>query len=91
MEVARQLLMEDWDLKYVHKNAYTLDASLIPDFSQAPSDDEVFNLSPFEVKYNENRQFFVEGTEIFDKGGILVYQTYRWNSNKQKQYCPWLQ
>lgn len=55
------------DLKYVHKNAYTLDVSLIPDFSQAPSDDHIFNLSPFEVQFNENRQFFVEGTEIFDK------------------------
>lgn len=59
------------DLKYVYKNAYTLDISLIPDFSQAPSDDQVFNLSPFEIKYNENRQFFVEGTEIFDKGAYL--------------------
>lgn len=59
------------DLKYVHKNAYTLDVSLIPDFSQAPSDDQIFNLSPFEVQFNENRQFFVEGTEIFDKLGYL--------------------
>lgn len=59
------------DLKYVHKNAYTLDVSLIPDFSQAPSDDQIFNLSPFEVQFNENRQFFVEGTEIFDKSGYL--------------------
>lgn len=59
------------DLKYVFNNAYTLDVSLIPDFSQAPSDDQIFNLSPFEVKFNENRQFFVEGTEIFDKLGYL--------------------
>ena len=59
------------DLKYVYNNAYTLDMSLIPDFSQAQSDDQIFNLSPFEIKYNENRQFFVEGTEIFDKGAYL--------------------
>jgi hypothetical protein len=59
------------DLKYVHKNAYTLDVSLIPDFSQAPSDNQIFNLSPFEVRFNENRQFFIEGTEIFDKSGYL--------------------
>lgn len=59
------------DIKYVYKNAYTLDVSLIPDFSQAPSDDEVLNLSPFDIKYNENRQFFVEGTELFDKGNYL--------------------
>lgn len=59
------------DVKYVYNNAYTLDVSLIPDFSQAQSDDQVFNLSPFEIKFDENRQFFVEGTEIFDKGGYL--------------------
>lgn len=59
------------DVKYVHNNAYTLDVSLIPDFSQALSDNQIFNLSPFEVRFNENRQFFIEGTEIFDKGGYL--------------------
>lgn len=59
------------DVKYVYNNAYTVDVSLIPDFSQAQSDDEVFNLSPFEIKFDENRQFFVEGAEIFDKGGYL--------------------
>ncbi|QHI37200.1 hypothetical protein IMCC3317_25780 [Kordia antarctica] len=59
------------DVKYVHDNSYTLDVSLIPDFSQALSDKQIFNLSPFEVRFNENRQFFVEGTEIFDKGGYL--------------------
>lgn len=59
------------DVKYVHNNAYTLDISLIPDFSQAQSDDQIFNLSPFEIKFDENRQFFVEGTEIFDKGNYL--------------------
>ncbi|MEM6685253.1 MAG: DUF5916 domain-containing protein, partial [Bacteroidota bacterium] len=59
------------DAKYVHNNSYTLDVSLIPDFSQALSDNQIFNLSPFEVRFNENRQFFIEGTEIFDKGGYL--------------------
>jgi len=59
------------DVKYVYDNAFTLDVSLIPDFSQAQSDDQIFNLSPFEIKFDENRQFFVEGTEIFDKGGYL--------------------
>lgn len=59
------------DVKYVHDNSYTIDASLIPDFSQALSDNQIFNLSPFEVRFNENRQFFIEGTEIFDKGGYL--------------------
>ncbi len=59
------------DMKYVYDNSYTLDVSLIPDFSQAPSDNQVLNLSPFEIQFNENRQFFVEGTELFDKGGYF--------------------
>ena len=59
------------DVKYVIDNAYTLDVSVIPDFSQARSDDQVFNLSPFEVQFAEQRPFFIEGTELFDKGGYL--------------------
>lgn len=59
------------DAKYVYNQAYTLDVSLIPDFSQTPYDNQVYNVSPFEVKYNEQRQFFVEGTELFDKGGYF--------------------
>ncbi|MDZ7738770.1 MAG: DUF5916 domain-containing protein [Bacteroidales bacterium] len=35
------------------------------------SDDQVLNLSPYEVKYNERRQFFTEGTDVFNKGGIF--------------------
>ena len=59
------------DVKYVIANAYTLDVSVIPDFSQARSDDQVLNLSPFEVQFAEQRPFFIEGTELFDKGGYL--------------------
>jgi hypothetical protein len=31
----------------------------------------VLNLSPFEVKFNENRSFFTEGTELFNKGNLF--------------------
>ena len=51
-----------------------LDMTLIPDFGQVAADAEmVLNLSPFEVKYEEKRQFFNEGTELFDKGGDMFY------------------
>lgn len=33
--------------------------------------DVKFGLSPFEVRYDEKRQFFTEGTELFDKCGIF--------------------
>ena len=35
------------------------------------SDNQVLNLSPFEVRFDENRQFFTEGTELFNKGGLF--------------------
>jgi hypothetical protein len=59
------------DIKYGINESFTLDATLIPDFGQTQSDNKVLNLSPFEVKYNENRNFFTEGTELFNKGDLF--------------------
>jgi hypothetical protein len=59
------------DLKYGVNESFTLDATLIPDFGQVVSDNVINNLSPYEVKFQENRQFFTEGTEIFNKAGLF--------------------
>lgn len=59
------------DVKYGINQAFTLDATLIPDFGQVQSDNQVLNLTPFEVKFNENRSFFTEGTELFNKGSLF--------------------
>lgn len=59
------------DIKYGINQAFTLDMTLIPDFGQVQTDDEVLNLSPFERKYAENRPFFTEGTELFNKGNLF--------------------
>ncbi|MFA6128094.1 MAG: DUF5916 domain-containing protein [Bacteroidales bacterium] len=59
------------DLKYGINDAYTLDMTLIPDFGQRKSDQLILNLTPYEVKYQENRQFFTEGMELFDKSGLF--------------------
>jgi len=59
------------DIKYGINQSYTLDLTLIPDFGQVQSDNQVLNLSPFEVKYGENRPFFTEGTELFNKGNLF--------------------
>jgi len=61
------------DLKYGINESFTLDMTLIPDFGQVASDAMVLNLSPFEVKYEEKRQFFNEGTELFSKGRDMFY------------------
>lgn len=59
------------DLKYGINDAFTLDMMLIPDFGQIQSDDQKLNLSPFELYYDEKRQFFTEGTELFQRGNIF--------------------
>ena len=59
------------DVKYGISQAITLDMTLIPDFGQVQSDNQVLNLTPFEVKFNENRSFFTEGTELFGIGNYF--------------------
>ena len=59
------------DLKYGINESFTLDMILIPDFGQKESDKKVLNLSPYEVKYEEKRPFFTEGTELFNKAGLF--------------------
>ncbi|MGI8952535.1 MAG: DUF5916 domain-containing protein [Chitinophagaceae bacterium] len=59
------------DVKYGINESFTLDMTLIPDFGQVQSDNQILNLTPFEVKYNENRSFFTEGTELFNKGNLF--------------------
>ena len=59
------------DIKYGLNESFTLDATLIPDFGQVISDNVINNISPFELQFKENRQFFTEGTELFNKAGIF--------------------
>ncbi len=59
------------DVKYGISESFTLDATLIPDFGQVISDNVVNNISPFEIQFKENRPFFTEGTELFNKAGIF--------------------
>lgn len=59
------------DIKYGINEAFTMDMTLVPDFGQVVFDNQVLNLSPFEVQFNENRQFFTEGTELFNKSGLF--------------------
>ncbi|TYP98241.1 carbohydrate binding protein with CBM9 domain [Tenacibaculum adriaticum] len=59
------------DVKYGLSENFTLDATLIPDFSQAGFDNVELNLGPFEQQFSEQRQFFTEGTELFTKGNLF--------------------
>lgn len=59
------------DVKIGLSDAFTLDATLIPDFGQTISDQLVLNLSAFDLQFAENRQFFLEGTDLFSKVDIF--------------------
>ncbi len=59
------------DVKYGINDSFTLDAILVPDFGQTKFDDVVLNLGPFEQQFNENRPFFTEGTDLFNKGELF--------------------
>lgn len=59
------------DIKYGINDAFTLDAILVPDFGQTKFDNVELNLGPFEQQFIENRPFFTEGTDLFNKGNIF--------------------
>ncbi len=82
------------DVKYGVNESFTLDMTLIPDFGQVQSDNVVLNLSPFEVRFDEFRPFFTEGTELFNKAGIFYsrrvggipggyFEARKWAENNQ--------
>ena len=59
------------DLKLGLNESYTLDMTLLPDFSQVRSDNIVKNLGAFEVVFDEQRPFFQEGVELFNRGDLF--------------------
>ncbi len=59
------------DLKYGITDNFTLLATLIPDFSQVGFDNVTLNLGPFEQVFVEQRQFFVEGADLLEKGNLF--------------------
>jgi len=59
------------DLQYGINESFTLDMTLIPDFGQVQSDNQELNLSPFEIRHDEHRPFFTEGTQLLSKAGLF--------------------
>jgi len=50
---------------------FTIDMTLLPDFSQVQSDDVINNLSAFETIFDEQRTFFQEGVDLFSQGQLF--------------------
>lgn len=59
------------DVKYGINESFTIDVTLIPDFAQVQSDNAKYNITPFELKFDDFRPFFTEGTELFNKAGLF--------------------
>jgi len=45
--------------------------TLLPDFSQVAYDEQFVNFEAFEQRFDENRQFFTEGVNLFNKAGLF--------------------
>tara|TARA_B100001559_G_scaffold172298_1_gene144352 strand:- start:244 stop:1881 length:1638 start_codon:yes stop_codon:yes gene_type:complete len=57
------------DAKFIIDNSLTLDLTVNPDFSQVEVDQQVTNLSRFEITLPEKRQFFIENSDLFSGFG----------------------
>lgn len=57
------------DVKVAIGPALNLDLTVNPDFSQVEVDQQVTNLSRFEIFYPEKRQFFLENADLFGSFG----------------------
>lgn len=53
------------DAKFTVGNSLNLDVTINPDFSQVEVDQQVTNLTRFEVNLPERRQFFIENSDLF--------------------------
>ena len=57
------------DAKLSIGDGMILDLTLQPDFSQVEVDDQIINLTRFEVRLPEKRQFFIQNSDLFDNFG----------------------
>lgn len=59
------------DLKYGLNESFTFDATLLPDFTQVKSDNQIKNITAFETIYSEQRPFFKEAVDLFEKNNLF--------------------
>ncbi|MEM7371915.1 MAG: DUF5916 domain-containing protein [Bacteroidota bacterium] len=59
-----------FDAKVSLSPSVNLDLTVNPDFSQVEVDQQVINLTRFEVQFPERRQFFLENSDLLDQMGF---------------------
>ncbi|MFC1650326.1 DUF5916 domain-containing protein [Candidatus Latescibacterota bacterium] len=60
------------DIKYPLTSELTLDFTTYTDFAQIEADQTIINLTRFDIRYPEKRDFFLEGAEIFNFSSIYT-------------------
>lgn len=63
-------LQVGFDAKVAVTPSLNLDLTVNPDFSQVEVDQQVINLTRFEFRFPERRQFFLENNDLFDRAGF---------------------
>ena len=63
-------LRAGFDAKVSVTPSLNLDLTYNPDFSQVEVDQQVINLTRFEFRFPERRQFFLENSDMFDNAGF---------------------
>lgn len=58
------------DAKMVLGTSLNLDVTVNPDFSQVEVDRQIVNLTRFSLFFPEQRQFFIENSDLFDRFGF---------------------
>ncbi|MCB0636958.1 MAG: hypothetical protein KDC54_10100, partial [Lewinella sp.] len=58
-----------FDAKVAVTPSLNLDLTVNPDFSQVEVDRQIINLTRFEFRFPERRQFFLENSDLFDLAG----------------------
>ncbi|MEM7367726.1 MAG: DUF5916 domain-containing protein [Bacteroidota bacterium] len=58
------------DAKVAITSSLNLDVTINPDFSQVDVDEQVTNLTTFNIRFPERRLFFLENSDIFSNFGI---------------------
>lgn len=58
-----------FDAKFALTSSLNLDVTVNPDFAQVEVDQQVTNLSRFEISFPERRQFFLENRDLFGSFG----------------------
>ncbi|MDH4092706.1 MAG: carbohydrate binding family 9 domain-containing protein, partial [Cyclobacteriaceae bacterium] len=63
-------LQAGFDAKVGITPSLNLDLTYNPDFSQVEVDQQVINLTRFEFRFPERRQFFLENSDLFSRAGL---------------------